>query len=146
MQLFETIYCLSITCITLYLSDSACLSLSSPSYPSYPHTVGLPSLQLQRQDTEQLGTGNRNEGGRGTDGEWNNTPQFYGSVTDEENLSTAPSLSNTELYRDHQQTPIPLPPARAAHHLHPPQEGLTLTCGHSQGASCPICSRFLAVL
>lgn len=82
--------------------------------------MGLPSLQLQRQNTEQLGTGNRNEGGRGTDGEWNNTPQFYGRVTDEENLSTVSSLSNTELYKDHQKTPIPLPPARAAPHLHPP--------------------------
>lgn len=115
-------------------------------YPSYPHTVGLLSLQLQCQDTEQLGTGNRNEGGRGTDGEWNNTLQFYGSVTDEENLSTVPSLSNTELYKEHQKTPIPLSPAWAAPHLHPPQEGHALTCGHSRGASCPICSRFLAVL
>lgn len=39
--------------------------------------------------------------------------------TDEENLSTVPSLSKTELYKEHQKTPIPLPPATAAPRLHP---------------------------
>lgn len=105
-QQYETNFYWSITRSALYLDASASLSGSSLRlHPSYPHTAGLPSLQLQRQDTEQLGTGHRNEGGRGTDGEWNNTPRFYGSATDEENLSTVPSLSNTELYKENTHSP-----------------------------------------
>lgn len=44
-------------------------------YPSKTYSAGLPLLQLQHRDAS-LGTANRNEGGKGTDGEWSNIPQL----------------------------------------------------------------------